>query len=175
MDQRRAPGGFSSVDLRGYVRGNHLAPNVSTLELEERYRVTERWAIAGFAGSACLYDGTSDCAEGRNWYSTVGGGVIFTVKPQKKMVVRLDYAVDRDDHCTLLPALQSSVLNQLSGFSSPGSKAHRPYLLLPTRRHCHAQRPAVMIAWALVAASRALRMDDPAGSSGAHPAAEKEW
>jgi hypothetical protein len=94
-------GGFSSLDLRAYVRGNYLAPSVTTLEVEERYRIAERWAVAGFAGTACLYDGLSDCQKSRNWYPALGGGIIFTVKPSAKMVLRLDYAVGKDDNSGL--------------------------------------------------------------------------
>ena len=88
-------GGYSTVGLRGYVRGNYLAPNAVSFEIEERYRLRKRWAVAGFAGAACLFDGGSDCDDSSAWYPAAGGGIIFTVKPKEKMVVRLDYAVGK--------------------------------------------------------------------------------
>lgn len=89
-------GAYSSVDLRGYVRGNYLAENAVSFEVEERYRLAERWAIAGFAGAACLFDGASDCGDSSAWYPAAGGGIIYTIKPKEKMVVRLDYAVGKE-------------------------------------------------------------------------------
>ena len=88
-------GAYSSVWLRGYVRGNYLAPNAASFEIEERYKLRKRWAIAGFAGAACLFDGVSDCGDSGAWYPNAGGGVIYTVKPTEKMVVRLDYAIGK--------------------------------------------------------------------------------
>ncbi len=67
-----------------------------SFEVEERYRLTERWAIAGFAGAACLFDGFSDCGDSSAWYPAAGGGIVYTVKPKEKMVVRLDYAVGKE-------------------------------------------------------------------------------
>jgi hypothetical protein len=87
--------GYSSLGLRGYVRGNYIAPNVTTFEAEERYRLGERWALAGFAGAACLYDGLGDCNSGANWYPAGGGGIIYTLKPRDKLVARMDYAVGK--------------------------------------------------------------------------------
>jgi hypothetical protein len=95
------PGGFSSIDLRGYIRGEYIAPNVATLEEKERYRIAERWALAGFIGSACLYDGVRDCDDTSNWYPNAGAGVIFTVKPSARVVLRLDYAVGKADNSGL--------------------------------------------------------------------------
>ena len=83
---------YSSVDLRGYVRGNYLAPNSIALEAEERFRLTDRWSIAGFTGAVCLYDGLGDCGHDNSWYPGIGAGVIFNIKPAEKMVVRMDYA-----------------------------------------------------------------------------------
>ena len=86
------PGAYSSVPLRGYVRGSLLAKHMTAVELEERYRLRPRWALAGFAGAACLLDDLADCQDGDSWFPMIGGGVIFTLKPKEKMVVRMDYA-----------------------------------------------------------------------------------
>jgi hypothetical protein len=85
-------GGYSSVQLRGYVPGNYLAPHSLSLEAEERYRIDDRWGLAAFGGAACLLDQISDCGDTTNWYPAIGAGVIYTLKPKEKMVVRLDYA-----------------------------------------------------------------------------------
>lgn len=86
------PGAYSSIPLRGYVRGGYLAKHMATFELEERFRLASRWALAAFTGATCLLDELEDCGNGESWYPMIGGGVIFTLKPEEKMVVRMDYA-----------------------------------------------------------------------------------
>jgi hypothetical protein len=98
LTQDAPTGGYSSVQLRGYVPGNYLAPHSVSFEAEERYRLNERWGLAGFAGAACLLKDISDCGNTTNWYPAVGAGVIYTLKPREKMVVRLDYAVGEGDN-----------------------------------------------------------------------------
>ena len=73
--QDAPPGGFSSVSLRGYTAGQFLAPNVTSIEIEERLSFSSRWGAAYFMGAACLYDGLSDCGDGDNWYPNIGAGV----------------------------------------------------------------------------------------------------
>ncbi|MBV1906238.1 MAG: BamA/TamA family outer membrane protein [Pseudomonadales bacterium] len=85
-------GGYSSVGLRGYVRGNNLAPHMMLFEVEERYKVNAKWGLAGFTGAVCLLDDLNDCGQSSNWYPNIGAGLIYTIKPAEKMVVRLDYA-----------------------------------------------------------------------------------
>lgn len=96
---RNAPvGGYSSIQLRGYVPGNYLAPHSLTVEAEERYRLNERWGLAGFGGAACLLTDIGDCRDSSNWYPGLGAGVIYTLKPKEKMVMRLDYARGEGDN-----------------------------------------------------------------------------
>ena len=45
-------GGYSSVQQRGYVPGNYLAPRSLSLEAEERYRIDRDWGLAAFGGAA---------------------------------------------------------------------------------------------------------------------------
>lgn len=94
-------GGYSSVQLRGYIPGNYLAPHSIAVEVEERYRLSDRWGLAGYGGLACLLDGIDDCGDSENWYPAIGAGVVFTLKPKEKMVVRLDYAVGEGDNSGL--------------------------------------------------------------------------
>ena len=91
-------GGYSSVQLRGYVPGNYLAPHGFTIEGEERYRLNDRWGLAGFGGLACLLEDISDCGDRENWYPAIGAGLIFALKPKEKIVVRLDYAAGEADN-----------------------------------------------------------------------------
>lgn len=90
--------GYSSVDLRGYVRGQYLAPNMTVFEIEERYRLYKRWTGTAFAGVACLYGGGSDCADSSDLYPAAGAGISYTIKPEEKMVVSFDLAYGKSDN-----------------------------------------------------------------------------
>lgn len=91
-------GGYSSVTLRGYTRGNYLAENYTHVDLEARLRLRGRFGAAAFAGVGCLYGGVSDCGKGEAIYPAVGAGLIYTLKPEAGFVVRADFAVgDRDN------------------------------------------------------------------------------
>jgi hypothetical protein len=93
--QDAPPGGFSSVNLRGYTAGQFLAPNVTSIEIEERLSFSSRWGAAYFIGAACLYDGLSDCGDGENWYPNIGAGVRYVIRPEEKMILRFEYAMGK--------------------------------------------------------------------------------
>lgn len=90
-------GGYSSVELRGYVRGNYLAPNYSHAQVEDRISFSERWGMSVFGGVGCLYDDVSDCGDADNLYPAVGAGAIFTLKPDAGIVVRAEIAKGKAD------------------------------------------------------------------------------
>jgi len=91
-------GGFSSVSLRGYTRGNYLAENYTHVDLEARFRLRGRFGAAAFAGVGCLYRGVSDCGKSEALYPAVGAGLIYTLRPEAGFVVRADFAVGDEDN-----------------------------------------------------------------------------
>ena len=44
------PSAYAPVLLRGYTMGEYLGKNMSSLEVEERYKFAERWTATFFAG-----------------------------------------------------------------------------------------------------------------------------
>lgn len=86
------PSGFSSIRMRGYVQGEFRDTHSALVEVEERYRLAERWRLAAFAGVTCLLDDPGDCGDTANLYAAAGLGVHFVLRPQDKMIVRLDFA-----------------------------------------------------------------------------------
>ena len=86
------PGAYAPVLLRGYTMGEYLGQNMSSLELEERYRLAERWTATFFAGVACLYGAGLTCDDPDNVYPSVGLGVQYVLKPQLGLVANLEYA-----------------------------------------------------------------------------------
>ena len=91
-------GGFSSVTLRGYTRGNYLAEHYSHLDLEARFSIAKRWSLTAFAGVGCLYSSVSDCGDSDDLYPAGGVGVFYLLRPKAGFVIRADYAVGKEDN-----------------------------------------------------------------------------
>jgi hypothetical protein len=81
----------ATVNLRGYKFGQYLSPYMSSLEAEERLSFTKRWGATLFLGAAGLY-GEAPVKLDRSIYPTIGGGVQFVIKPEKHILVNLEYA-----------------------------------------------------------------------------------
>ncbi len=91
-------GGYSSVKLRGYTRGNYLAEHYSHVDFDGRFALTERWGLSAFAGIGCLYKSVSDCGRSEDLYPAIGAGVIYLLKPRAGFVIRAEYAVGESDN-----------------------------------------------------------------------------
>ena len=85
-------GGFSSMDMRGYVRGNYLAPHYTHVQVEDRIAFAPNWGVSVFGGLGCLYDAASDCNETSNLYLSFGAGIIYTLKKKAGLVLRAEVA-----------------------------------------------------------------------------------
>lgn len=90
--------GQPTVILRGYKFGQYLAPYSSSLELEERFSFSSRWGATLFAGAATLYGTSSTTSTNRDLYPTWGGGIHFVIKPDKRLLVNLEYADGVEDN-----------------------------------------------------------------------------
>ncbi len=89
-------GAYAPVLLRGYTMGEYLGQNMSSLEVEERYRLAERWTATLFAGVACLYGDGLQCNDSDNLYPSAGFGVQYLLKPQQGLVANLEFAQAKD-------------------------------------------------------------------------------
>lgn len=92
------PSGYSSVDLRGYTRGQYLAPNSFALEVEQRWHVHGRFGINAFAGVACLFGDGRNCGDSDNLYPSVGIGGQYLLKEEENIVITVDYAKGKEDN-----------------------------------------------------------------------------
>ncbi len=90
--------GFSSLNMRGYTRGNYLAEHYSHLNLDARFKIYKRWGASLFGGVGCLYESVSDCGDGEALFPMLGGGIIYTLKPDAGIVIRLEYAKGESDN-----------------------------------------------------------------------------
>jgi hypothetical protein len=97
------PSAYAPVLLRGYTMGEFLGKSMSSIEVEERYRLAERWTATLFAGAACLYGGNRGaCSESSNQFPTVGFGVQYMLKPAQGIVANLEFAVGKNGNRALL-------------------------------------------------------------------------
>jgi len=89
----------STVILRGYKLGQYLAPNMSSLELEERLSLHPRWGLTFFGGAAALYGRDADAPpQERDIYPMFGAGLHFVIKPVQRMLVNFEYAQGVEDN-----------------------------------------------------------------------------
>jgi hypothetical protein len=96
------PSAYAPVRIRGYTSGEYLGENMSSLEIEERYRLAKRWTATFFAGAACLYGAGLKCGDSANIYPTLGAGVQYLIKPDKGLVANLEYAQGKDGNNAVL-------------------------------------------------------------------------
>jgi len=87
----------SSIELRGYTRGQYLGRNSLTLEAENRYMFKPRWGAKAFGGVSCLYGDGQSCG-GDNLYPMIGAGVFYVVKPASNMVISAEFAKGTADN-----------------------------------------------------------------------------
>lgn len=90
--------GYSSVALRGYVRGEYLAPHSVMLEAEQRWNLKGRYGASIFTGVSCLYGDGKKCDNSENLYPVIGAGARITLKESERIVVTMDYAKGKSDN-----------------------------------------------------------------------------
>jgi hypothetical protein len=91
--QVRAP-----VQLRGYKIGQYNGDYMSSVEIEERWRIAEKWTATLFAGVACTYGGDQTCSDTEQRYPAWGAGIQYVIKPAQGIVANLEYAQGKDDN-----------------------------------------------------------------------------
>lgn len=84
--------------LRGYETGKYKGKNMVALQAEYRLRFYKRWGAVAFAGTGSVW-GNEDNGETefeRDWLPSAGLGVRYMVSKEKRINIRLDYAVGVD-------------------------------------------------------------------------------
>jgi outer membrane protein assembly factor BamA len=84
------------VQLRGYKVGQYNGDYMSHIEVEERYRLADKFSATLFAGIACVYGGGRSCSDRQNQFPAAGAGVQYILKPKEGIVMNLEYATGKD-------------------------------------------------------------------------------
>ena len=105
-------GGFASGDvpfdgyqnygvrnsLRGYETGKYKGRNMIASQAELRWRFHNKWGGVVFGGTGSIWGNENNGEEEfeRNWLPSAGLGLRYMVSQEKKINIRLDYAVGVD-------------------------------------------------------------------------------
>jgi hypothetical protein len=100
--QDAPPAAYAPVLLRGYTTGEYLGKSMSSIEVEERHKLADRWTATAFGGVACLYGGNRSGCSGADLFPSVGAGVQYILKPAQGIVANLEVAVGKDGNRALL-------------------------------------------------------------------------
>ena len=86
------------VQLRGYKVGQYNGDYMSHIEVEERYKIGQKFTATLFLGIACVYGGGEDGSDDENLYPAGGVGVQYLLKPKEGIVLNLEYAQGKDSN-----------------------------------------------------------------------------
>jgi hypothetical protein len=86
---------LASIQLRGYKQGQYLGKNMASLELEERYRLAEKWTATGYVGVACLYGESKSCGDSDSQFPAAALGVQYILREKEGIVLNTEYAVGK--------------------------------------------------------------------------------
>jgi len=105
-------GGFASGDvpfdgyqlygvrnsLRGYEAGKYKGRNMIASQAEYRWKFYKKWGVVFFGGTGSVWGNENNGEEEfeRHWLPSAGLGLRFMVSEEKKINMRLDYAIGVD-------------------------------------------------------------------------------
>ncbi|HKV74105.1 MAG TPA: hypothetical protein VJN95_06275 [Gemmatimonadales bacterium] len=90
------PSAFAAIQLRGYKPGELLGEYMSSIEVEERFRLADRWTSTAFVGAAVLYGDSPTGGGFDNPYPDIGAGVQFVIKQKEGIVANAEAAFGKD-------------------------------------------------------------------------------
>jgi len=85
-----------NFDLRGYVGGRYRDKALLAIQSEFRWSFTKRWGAVGFLGVGGVGESFSDF-DNDNSLPAAGVGIRFSISPENRLNVSLDWAVGKDN------------------------------------------------------------------------------
>ncbi len=85
-------------NLRGYPTGKYRGRNMVALQTEYRRKIYKRWGAVAFAGTGSIWGNENNGEESfeRDWLPSVGVGARYMISLEKRINLRLDFAVGVD-------------------------------------------------------------------------------
>jgi len=90
--------GYSSISLRGYVRGMYLAPNYTHVAVDNRLKLKGNLSVTAYAGLACLYEKVSECSKSTDLFPAIGLGLSYLLRAQAGIILRADITQGKGDN-----------------------------------------------------------------------------
>jgi hypothetical protein len=84
-----------TIKLRGFSVTDYLGKTTVSSQLEARWRLNDRWGVAGFAGAGKVGSSFNDIRE-HQAIPSYGIGIRFMVLAAKRINLRVDYARSKD-------------------------------------------------------------------------------
>lgn len=84
--------------LRGYEAGKYKGKHMIASQAELRWHIYKKWGAVAFGGTGSIWGNENNGEEEfeRNWLPSAGAGVRYMVSQEKKINIRLDYAIGAD-------------------------------------------------------------------------------
>lgn len=84
--------------LRGYTTGKYKGKHMVAFQTEYRRNIYKRWGGVAFIGTGSVWGNEDNGEESfeRNWLPSAGLGARFMISREKKINLRLDYAIGVD-------------------------------------------------------------------------------
>lgn len=84
--------------LRGYETGKYKGRNMIATQAELRWRFYKSFGAVFFAGTGSIWGNEQDGEEAfeRNWLPSAGAGLRYMISKEKRINIRLDYAIGVD-------------------------------------------------------------------------------
>lgn len=88
---------YSSVPLRGYIRGQYVSEHMTMVEVEERINLYKKLGASVFTGVAWLYGDSATNSDESEYFPAVGIALTYQLN-EEKMVVRAEAAMGKSNN-----------------------------------------------------------------------------
>ncbi len=97
LDRGCAHFSYSSVPLRGYIRGQYVSEHMTMIEIEERINLYKKLGASVFTGVAWLYADNAIGGNETESFPAFGAALTYELN-EEKMVVRAEVAMGKDNN-----------------------------------------------------------------------------
>ena len=94
------------IGLRGFASTDYMGKSSFKAQAELRWNLSKRWGVAAFAGAGQITESLAGSRD-NDVIPSYGGGVHFTVQPQQRIIMRLDYGRSSDSDAWYLAVGQA--------------------------------------------------------------------
>lgn len=94
------------IGLRGFASTNYMGKSSVRTQVELRWRLSKRWGVAAFAGAGQITESLVGSAD-HDVIPSYGTGLRFTIQPEQRIVMRLDYGRSTDSDAWYLSVGQA--------------------------------------------------------------------